>query len=67
MFGLQNTISITVVFFHMYLGKTCECPAGHFRCDGGLCVSRRTFCDGKEDCPFGEDEKDCRKCVHPYT
>ena len=51
----------------MYLGKSCECPAGHFRCDGGLCVSSEKFCDGKEDCPFGEDEKDCRKCVHPDT
>ena len=32
-----------------------------FQCRSGLCLDQREVCDGKPDCPGGEDERSCGK------
>ncbi len=54
-----------------------ECP-GHFKCWYSFCIPFHMACDGRYDCPDGEDEWDCEEpcqgllkcaadgfCVHP--
>ncbi len=55
------------------------CPS-HFKCPDAYCIPVHTLCDGKQDCPSGEDETNCQslscpgfllcrhdnKCVHQY-
>lgn len=37
-----------------------KCPEEAFECKkSGTCVSRATLCDGKKQCPHGEDERRC--------
>ncbi|XP_038047205.1 low-density lipoprotein receptor-related protein 2-like isoform X2 [Patiria miniata] len=36
-----------------------ECPAGHFQCDSGQCISRAWKCDGYINCDDGTDEQGC--------
>lgn len=37
-----------------------KCPSQAFQCRmSGKCVSRATICDGKKQCPHGEDEIGC--------
>lgn len=38
---------------------TDNCESYHFLCDSGLCLNKSFVCDGDNDCPGGEDEKDC--------
>uniref|UniRef100_A0A2M4B8R2 Sortilin-related receptor n=1 Tax=Anopheles marajoara TaxID=58244 RepID=A0A2M4B8R2_9DIPT len=35
------------------------CGQHEFRCDSGVCISKRDVCDGRKDCPGGEDEDNC--------
>lgn len=36
------------------------CPAEAFRCErSGRCISRAALCDGRKQCPHGEDELGC--------
>uniref|UniRef100_A0A9I3EGX0 EB domain-containing protein n=1 Tax=Anopheles dirus TaxID=7168 RepID=A0A9I3EGX0_9DIPT len=48
--------------------RTGSCPELSFRCEkSGRCISRAGICDGKAQCPHGEDEVGCdfrksRKC-----
>uniref|UniRef100_A0A182Q8N0 EB domain-containing protein n=1 Tax=Anopheles farauti TaxID=69004 RepID=A0A182Q8N0_9DIPT len=48
--------------------RTSSCPELSFRCEkSGRCISRAGICDGKAQCPHGEDEVGCdfrksRKC-----
>ncbi len=56
-----------------------HCP-NHFKCPNAYCIPVHTVCNGRRDCPNGEDEEDCRPlscpgflkcrldsiCVHPY-
>uniref|UniRef100_A0A182IML7 EB domain-containing protein n=1 Tax=Anopheles atroparvus TaxID=41427 RepID=A0A182IML7_ANOAO len=50
------------------LGSSTSCPELSFRCEqSGRCISRAGICDGKAQCPHGEDEVGCdfrksRKC-----
>ncbi|KFB52977.1 AGAP006069-PA-like protein [Anopheles sinensis] len=50
------------------LGSATSCPELSFRCEtSGRCISRAGICDGKAQCPHGEDEVGCdfrksRKC-----
>ena len=32
--------------------------------DDKTCVDSDKFCDGVDDCPYADDERDCRKCVY---
>ncbi len=55
------------------------CPS-QFKCPDAYCIPVHTVCDGKQDCPGGEDERNCQSiscpgfllcrhdntCVHPY-
>lgn len=36
-----------------------KCQPHEFRCDTGVCISRRYVCDGFADCGRGEDEENC--------
>lgn len=37
-----------------------QCPSQAFECkQSGTCVSRAAVCDGKQQCPHGEDEINC--------
>ena len=48
-----------------------ECP-GYFKCFMSYCIPYRLICNGKKDCPYGEDEDECEhflcrgmfKCMH---
>lgn len=43
------------------------CSAGSYRCHGmaGLCIATNKTCDGKVDCPNGDDEAGmCGECKH---
>ncbi len=61
--------------------SSCElhvCPS-HFKCPGAYCIPVHAVCDGKPDCPNGEEETNCHSiscpglllcrydhtCVHP--
>lgn len=39
--------------------KERNCGLHEFRCDSGVCISKRFVCDGYEDCSRGEDEDNC--------
>ncbi|XP_058466286.1 sortilin-related receptor-like [Malaya genurostris] len=39
--------------------KERNCGLHEFRCDTGVCISKRFVCDGYEDCTKGEDEGNC--------
>lgn len=39
--------------------KPQKCDKHEFRCDTGICISRRYVCDGYADCGKGEDEENC--------
>lgn len=39
---------------------TAQCPPQSFKCNrSGKCVSKAALCDGKVQCPNGEDEENC--------
>lgn len=40
--------------------STAQCPQQSFKCQrSGKCVSKAALCDGKKQCPEGEDEENC--------
>ncbi|CAL1300607.1 unnamed protein product, partial [Larinioides sclopetarius] len=45
-------------FFHASLAFD-ECTAYSFKCLNGKCISRRDFCDGRDDCKDNSDERYC--------
>lgn len=42
--------------------STGPCFARELQCGDGSCVPRDWICDGKVDCPSGEDEAACVRC-----
>ena len=36
-----------------------ECAVGFYKCPNSYCLSVTSRCDGRPDCPGGEDEKHC--------
>ncbi|XP_055591990.1 sortilin-related receptor-like [Uranotaenia lowii] len=58
--GCNTTISITSTTTKAPpRKKERNCGLHEFRCDTGLCISKRFVCDGYEDCTKGEDEDNC--------
>ncbi len=41
------------------ISKISNCRPGHFQCLNNECISDFYVCDGKNDCPHGEDEEGC--------
>ncbi|XP_030850189.1 G-protein coupled receptor GRL101-like [Strongylocentrotus purpuratus] len=39
-----------------------ECPESYLKCPSSYCIPLRYRCDGKMDCPSGEDEAFCGQC-----
>ncbi len=64
---------------HLKKCRLHHCP-NHFKCPDAYCIPMHTVCNGRNDCPNGEDERDCRPlscpgflkcrtdgvCVHPH-
>ncbi len=64
---------------HLKACKHHKCPS-QFKCPNTYCVPTHVLCNGRQDCPNGEDEMNCnniscpgyllcrhdRLCVHPY-
>ena len=46
---------------HLESCKDFQCPV-HFKCPSYYCVPWSMVCDGKWDCPYGEDEQFSHKC-----
>lgn len=40
------------------------CASNEYRCIDGSCISLTLRCNSRRDCAGGEDEYDCRKCLH---
>lgn len=40
-------------------GEIAPCQDSDFTCKDGSCIPKRKHCDGRHDCPQGEDEMDC--------
>lgn len=43
--------------------KSSDCDETMFKCSNGACVLWEYYCDGREDCGDGSDEKDCPTAV----
>ena len=52
---------------HLQECRNFECNL-HFKCHGHYCIPLGYHCDGKWDCPFGDDEKNCsqRHCCRMF-
>ena len=36
----------------------CECDENEFQCDFGMCLHKGRFCDSRQDCIDGSDERE---------
>ncbi|XP_060589042.1 sortilin-related receptor-like [Ruditapes philippinarum] len=48
---------------HLQSCENFSCPVNTVKCPGSYCIEQRFLCDGHIDCPRGEDEQDCSKCL----
>ena len=44
---------------HLFYCEDFQCPS-HFKCTGSYCIPIRHVCDGSQDCPYGEEETQCK-------
>lgn len=42
-----------------YISETFICPKKYYKCPNSYCVPLHMRCNGKNDCPRGEDELNC--------
>ncbi|GBM72266.1 hypothetical protein AVEN_46967-1 [Araneus ventricosus] len=52
-------VSLLAGAFLHYAVAFDECTAYSFKCLDGKCISRRDFCDGRDDCRDNSDERYC--------
>ncbi|XP_063990860.1 relaxin receptor 1-like [Diachasmimorpha longicaudata] len=57
--GVTLIVSVFGLAIIMYYFNQDECPMGTFLCQNStICMPQRSWCNGYEDCPEGDDESD---------
>ncbi|KAH9489453.1 hypothetical protein Btru_046229, partial [Bulinus truncatus] len=47
---------------------TLNCTEGYYKCpESMICILQEFLCDGYKDCPYGEDEMNCKVCPRNET
>ena len=49
---------------HSTVKHPSKCPKDRFDCKDGTCINEAWMCDGTIDCPSGDDEVNCSKCIY---
>lgn len=58
---------MTLLLYHIYdyilllHTEHFKCPANTVKCPNSFCIPLKFVCDGKMQCPDGQDEADCGK------
>ena len=61
--NLNNIPLFLLMWYLSAIDNTRVCDANLFECDSGKCIPIHWLCDTDLDCPGGEDESRCCKCV----
>ncbi len=51
--------TIDIGIFNSSLSEEFRCPSGYYKCHGSYCIPPYLICNGQQDCPNGEEEKEC--------
>lgn len=57
--NLLYLVSFTLYLTFFNISDPHFCTFDEFMCSNYTCINKDTLCDGKTDCPDGEDEADC--------
>jgi hypothetical protein len=48
-------------YYNICFSEKFVCPENTLKCPESYCIEQRFLCDGKKECPGGEDEQECSK------